>query len=284
MSTAITNRWNTFLSRIQCLSGNQLKMIAAICMLVDHATKVFYVSLSYRLINPLLAAGQMPQDLYRVIRFLYADVLCGIGAVAFPVFAFAFAEGFSHTHSKPRYLLRIAVLAVLTEFVFDATFFGRYAEGTPGWPWFWHHQNVFFTYLVALCGLWLMELANQIKLRPLSIPLQGAIVAGTCYVAHFVVYGDYRGFGVFLIMVAYVLRKNRLLQILGMLAVKFWIEPYYYPISFLISLSLILLYNGKRGEKNMKAFFYGFYPIHIAIIGFLDWLIFTVLWESGIFG
>ena len=105
-----------------------------------------------------------------------------------------------------------------------------------------------------------------------------------CYIAQFVVYGDYRGYGVFLIIVAYLLRNNRLYQILGMILAKFVFDRSYYPISFLISLILILLYNGKRGEKNLKPFFYGFYPIHIAIIGFLDWLIFTVLWGSTIPG
>ncbi len=284
MYTAIASRCNTKLSHFQCLSGNQLKMIAAICMLVDHVTKVFFASAAYRIINPMLAAGQIPPEQLSLIDWFYKHIFCGIGAIAFPVFAFAFAEGFSHTHSKKRYLLRIALFALISEFPFDATFFGRYQEGTPGWPWYWYHQNVFFTYLQALCALWLMEQANKIKSKPLSALLQGAIVLVACYVAQFVVYGDYRGYGVFLIIVVYLLRKDRVYQIFGMILAKFVFDRSYYPISFLISLILILLYNGKRGEKKLKPFFYGFYPIHIAIIGFLDWLIFTALWGSIIPG
>lgn len=284
MYTAIASRCNTKLSQFQCLSGNQLKIIAAICMLVDHAAKVFFASSAYRIINPMLAAGQISSEQLRLIDFIYKQILCGIGAVAFPVFAFTFAEGFRHTHSKKRYLLRLALFALISEFPFDATFFGRYQEGLPGWPWYWYHQNVFFTYLQALCALWLMEQANKIKSKPLSVLLQGMIMLIACCVAQFVVYGDYRGYGVFLIFVVYLLRNNRLYQILGMLLAKIVFDRSYYPISFLISLILILLYNGKRGEKNLKPFFYGFYPIHIAIIGFLDWLIFTVLWGSIIPG
>lgn len=284
MYTAIASRCNTKLSQFQCLSGNQLKIIAAICMLVDHAAKVFFASSAYRIINPMLAAGQISSEQLRLIDFIYKQILCGIGAVAFPVFAFTFAEGFRHTHSKKRYLLRLALFALISEFPFDATFFGRYQEGLPGWPWYWYHQNVFFTYLQALCALWLMEQANKIKSKPLSVLLQGMIMLIACCVAQFVVYGDYRGYGVFLIIVVYLLRNNRLYQILGMILVKIVFDRFYYPISFLISLILILLYNGKRGEKNLKPFFYGFYPIHIAIIGFLDWLIFTVLWGSIIPG
>ena len=284
MYTAIASRCNTKLSQFQCLSGNQLKIIAAICMLVDHAAKVFFASSAYRIINPMLAAGQISSEQLRLIDFIYKQILCGIGAVAFPVFAFTFAEGFRHTHSKKRYLLRLALFALISEFPFDATFFGRYQEGLPGWPWYWYHQNVFFTYLQALCALWLMEQANKIKSKPLSVLLQGMIMLIACCVAQFVVYGDYRGYGVFLIFVVYLLRNNRLYQILGMILAKIVFDRFYYPISFLISLILILLYNGKRGEKNLKPFFYGFYPIHIAIIGFLDWLIFTVLWGSIIPG
>lgn len=284
MYTAIASRCNTKLSQFQCLSGNQLKIIAAICMLVDHAAKVFFASSAYRIINPMLAAGQISSEQLRLIDFIYKQILCGIGAVAFPVFAFTFAEGFRHTHSKKRYLLRLALFALISEFPFDATFFGRYQEGLPGWPWYWYHQNVFFTYLQALCALWLMEQANKIKSKPLSVLLQGMIMLIACCVAQFVVYGDYRGYGVFLIIVVYLLRNNRLYQILGMILAKIVFDRFYYPISFLISLILILLYNGKRGEKNLKPFFYGFYPIHIAIIGFLDWLIFTVLWGSIIPG
>lgn len=280
MFSSITSRCNTGLSRIQCLSSNQLKMIATVCMLIDHATKVFYQSLSYRIINPMLVAGQMTVDQLTIIHNIYEHLLCGIGAVAFPVFAFLFAEGFQHTRSKGRYLLRLTIFALASEFIYDATFFSRYGEGTPGWPWYWGQQNVFFTYLTALCALWLMELANRLKIKPLSVLIQGLIVLVVCYLAECVIYVDYGGYGVFLIIVIYILRKNRLLQILGMLLAKYLLYKSYFPVSFLFSLALIFLYNGKRGQKNLKPFFYSFYPIHIAIIGFVDWLIFTALWKT----
>lgn len=258
-------------------------------MLIDHVTKVFYRSIALQIFNPMLDAGQMTaEQLMRIQGFV--DFLCGIGMIAFPLFSFAFAEGFAHTHSKKQYLLRLAVFALITEFFFDITFFSGVNEDT--WPWYWYHQNVFFTYLQALCVLWLMEKVNKLKFRPLSLLLQGIIVLTACFIAEFFVRGDYDGFGVFLIIVIYVLRKNRLLQVIGMLLAKFIIEGWYYPssfqfslqnyevTSFLISLILVLLYNGKRGEKNLKPFFYGFYPIHIAVIGFVDWLIFSVLWSA----
>ena len=280
MLTSITTQLESKLKKVQCLSGNQLKMIAAICMLVDHVTKVFYQSIAYRVINPMLESGALSVERLMVIQNFYQYFLCGIGAVAFPVFAFAFAEAFQHTRSKKRLFLRLIIFSFLSEFVFDATFFSRYAERTPGWPWYWWHQNVFFTYLQAFCALWLMEQIGKLKSKPLSVLLQGMTVLAICYLAECKVYGDYGGYGVFLIIVIHVLRKNRLYQIIGMLFVKHLLFKSYYPLSFLISLVLILLYNGRRGEKNLKSFFYVFYPAHITIVGFLDWLVFTALWEG----
>src|SRR5699024_857192 len=92
---------------LQLISGNQLKMIATICMLIDHVTKVFY----RRMINPILAMDWMTPEFHQWIRGAYM-VLILIGAVAFPIFAFLFSEGYAHTHDKKRFLMRLAIFAV----------------------------------------------------------------------------------------------------------------------------------------------------------------------------
>ena len=264
------------LACIQCLNDNQLKLIAAICMLIDHVTKVFYQSLAFRVINPMAASGQLNYEEFLRFRWIYDPLLCGIGAIAFPIFAFAFTEGFVHTCNKGKFLGRLLLFALISELPFDLTFFSGYAQGSL---FFWGHQNVFFTFAIALGGLWLLELAGKVKQKPLAIMVQGAVVLLSCCLAEFVVKGDYEGYGVFLIIVTYLTRKNRLVQALAMLAVKLLFDRFYYPVSFLFSLALILLYNGQRGEKKMKMFFYWFYPVHIAAIGILNWLVFYVLWR-----
>lgn len=278
MTNTIMDKANNVLAKIQCLSGNQLKLIAALCMLIDHATKVFYESLAFRVINPGLGAGLININDLQPVHLVY-NFLCGIGAVAFPVFAFAFAEGYAHTRSKGRYLCRLLIFAFLSELPFDMTFFYAAAKGTPEWPWYPWQQNVFFTFALALCALWLMDHLQKLKSKPLSVILQGLVAVSICYLAQKVVRCDWFGFGVFLILVAYLLRKNRILQVLGMLLAKLLFNPFYELPSIFFSLALILLYNGKRGKRNMKYFFYGFYPIHIAIIGVLNWLIFYVFWK-----
>ncbi len=38
----------------------------------------------------------------------------------------------------------------------------------------------------------------------------------------------------------------------------------------LLTIPLLLAYNGTRGEKNLKQFFYWFYPVHLLLIGLVS--------------
>ena len=40
----------------------------------------------------------------------------------------------------------------------------------------------------------------------------------------------------------------------------------------LAALPLLLCYNGRRGKWNLKYFFYIFYPVHLAVIQGIAWL------------
>ena len=71
------------------------------------------------------------------------------GRVAFPIFAFMAVEGYFHTRSFKKYILRMLLFAVLSEIPFDLMY---------GGTWFYPvHQNVLWTFLLGLLGVWLME-------------------------------------------------------------------------------------------------------------------------------
>lgn len=287
MTTTTLNRLDNNLGRFQCLSGNQIKMIAVVCMFIDHFWAVFYTTFSRLVNNPMLQAGLMTPEQMEILLGIY-NFFRSIGRIAFPLFCFAFAEGYAHTHSKGRYLLRLALFALISEVPFDITFqFGGGPEGWSEeiaryWPMHWRYQNVFFTFLMAFSGLWLMEKTSAlIKWKPLAFLLQCGVAFVACYLAEFKVRGDYDGFGVFFIFVAYFLRKNRIVQIAGLILATVLFNPGCEPIPFAIALVLMLLYNGQRGQRNLKYFFYWFYPVHIALLGLTNWYLFTFLWNRA---
>ena len=79
------------MQKIRILSGNALKIIAAVAMLIDHIGLLFFPE----------------QMIFRVI-----------GRIAFPIFAFMIAEGCRYTRNKLRYLLTLSSLALVIQVVY----------------------------------------------------------------------------------------------------------------------------------------------------------------------
>lgn len=246
------------ISRLTCLSGNLLKVIAALCMLVDHFTKTTVT----KVYIALEQAGQLPADTHVVFNHVLETILYPIGAIAFPLFCFLFVEGYRHTRNRKKYFCRLAVFALISEIPFDLTFFSGFVEINGTYPFYWHYQNVMFTFLLGMITLLLIDKAGHIPRKWPAMLIQAGIVTAMCCIAEFFIHADYEGYGVFLIVLFYVLRKNRLLQVLGPLAAMLVVyNPY--PVSMVVSMLLILLYNGQRGKWKQKYFFYWFYPGHM---------------------
>lgn len=250
------------------LSGNQIKLIAASCMLVDHFSKTTLA----QIFNALHKAGRIPGDALYQLSVVSNKVLYPIGAVAFPLFCYLFVEGYLHTRSKGKYFLRLAVFALISEIPFDLTFFSGFAEMHGTYPFFWPYQNVMFTFLLAMCALFLIERAEGVSHKWLSWLLQAVVALAMCSLAEFVIHCDYEGYGIFLAILFYVLRKNRIYQILGALA-SMLIVYNKHPVSMIVSMALVLLYNGQRGKRDLKYFFYWFYPAHLTGLLILNTLL-----------
>lgn len=238
------------LQKLPRFSGATLKMIAVVCMLIDHTAAA--------LIRPLASA--LPVEMHRLSAFINSmyQPMRNIGRIAFPIYCFLLVEGFMHTRSISRYLKRMLLFALISEIPFDFALASHLFS--------WKHNNVYFTLLI---GLLVMAGVSYFEQHPLKIPagryltllLQGAITVGGLYLAKYM-YTDYGFKGVFLIEVLFYLRFDRNLQaIFGAIAIS-WEK--YAPLAFLP----VLLYNGKRG-RQIKYFFYWFYPAHLMILGFL---------------
>lgn len=202
-----------------------LKMIAIVAMLIDHVGAVL-----------------LPQ--YRILRI--------IGRIAFPIFTYTLVEGFIYTHDVKKYMMRMGILALISEIPFDLAITGKFFE--------FGHQNVFFSLFLGLLMLYLMTKAPN-ELRSLLCVLVILFVARCLRV-------DYGYRGLLMIFWYYQYRNNNLMKILGIAFINVFLMGGS-QIYALFALIPILLHNGEQGPK-CKKFFYGFYPIHLLVIYFIN--------------
>ena len=236
----------------KCLSGNTLKLLACLFMLLDHLGVVLW-----------------PRVL--ILRYL--------GRLAFPIFAFLIAEGARYTRRRAVYLGRLFVIGLLCQAVV-LFFVGPKVQ-----------MNIFLTfsfsvaliYLLGLCRrLWESADAPPTVRRALPILLFSAalaVVGILTYLVHF----DYGFFGALtpvLVSLPVIARREgrasfaaeRLgMLILALAALSVALGTYEYLC--LLSVPLIALYSGERGRYRLKYFFYAFYPIHLAVIYGMDILL-----------
>ena len=182
--------------------------------------------------------------------YLAAKILRHIGRLSFPIFAYFICEGFLHTKSVPKYILRMLLFAALAEVPFDLACFGvvYYPE----------YQNVLFTYCIALVTLYFMD-----KVKSVTVVLQVVIAAVFAYLAY-LAKTDYGAVGVALIAAMYLLRKTKNAKLFVGALISAAESIDYLCVSALSFLGL-KFYDGSRGRIPLKYFFYVAYPLHYLI-------------------
>ena len=203
------------------MNSFQLKVLACIFMFIDHLGAIIYTD---------------------------TDILRIIGRLSFPIFAFLMSEGYLHTKSVKKYMLRLLVFAIILQIPYSI------ATGEKT-------LNIFFT---LFAGLLVVRIDDKVKNRILSIFLVGSVV----FLANWL-HVDYGYYGVLLI---FVFKKFK--DEFALLAIAFFIlnlsvmnlyEFQYYSI---FALLFTARYNGLRGFTSLwsKYGFYIFYPVHLLLI------------------
>ena len=126
------------------LSGEMLKWLAIVTMLIDHIGACLIEGGILNLRDPanavLINVSETSRHWYMIDLALRL-----VGRISFPLFCFLLVEGFIHTRNIRRYLLRIGIFAILAEVPFDLAVGGRVFEPA--------YQNVMWTLLLSLCAL-----------------------------------------------------------------------------------------------------------------------------------
>ena len=208
------------------------------------------------------------------------DWLNCVGRLAFPIFAFMLVEGYFHTRSVKKYMLRMLVFAVISEIPFNLM---------VGGGWFYPvHQNVLWTFLIALVMIHWNEKAKATGKPWLWILVAvGTMLLGS--LAGLLTMVDYYHAGVLMVLVFYFFRGRDWWHAAAQLVLLWWINAevlggigYEFTLlgrsfflarqSFaVLALIPIWLYRGKQGyhSKWFQYLCYGFYPAHLLILGIL---------------
>ena len=234
-----------------------LHILAMIFMLSDHLWIIFF-----------------PNQLW-----LYA-----LGRLTFPIFAFMIVEGFFRTKNRKKYLIRIFIFAIISEIPFNL--FSSLAMRKVTML-FYPYNNVLWTFLIALCGLNLLEEIENFKnLDKVIRFLEKITISFISIMMAYLIKSDYLGYGVITVLIFYFFReknyRNIFFQAVSIAILNIFIMPEYeFPFNFfgnkvfikvqifaIFSLVIIWLYNGEQGIHNkfIKYSFYFFYPLHLLLI------------------
>lgn len=176
-----------------------------------------------------------------------SEVLNIIGRTAFPIFAFSLGEGYVHTKNLKKYLLRLFLFAIIIHLMI---FYMNYS------------LNIFFTLFTGLLIISLYH-SKKINILPKII-----IIGILCYISVKFDF-DYGIYGILTIMIFHFFRQDKIKITISFLLLNI-AAPFISDISKIQIYSMfglipIFLYNGKKG-RNMKYFFYLFYPLHFLVL------------------
>lgn len=248
-----------------CMAINTLKYIAIIAMAIDHTAYAF-----------------IPDD------SILAMVMHFIGKITGPVMFFSAVEGFHHTKNINKYMARLAVFAVISWFPFVYFKYGGVLADIN-----YIRPNVIYTIFLGVMAICIRrELKNPIMKAALILCLIILCIPadwGTWGIIIIIVfdyfYGNFKNqaFGYCMVVLLDV-------GVLSLVTHPFFNLIYYHSftinveyyrmslpnIGMFIPIILLYFYNGQKGKggKFSKWAFYGFYPLHLFLLGFLQTLLF----------
>lgn len=219
---------------------------------------------------------------FMLLDHLWATVVPGnewltcAGRLAFPIFAFLIAEGAVYTRDLKKYMGRLLIAALISEIPFNLMCSGRIFYPI--------HQNVLWTFLIALCLIRWNEKLRDAGLWRRLIRFGLSLLAG--FLLGTVTFVDYYGYGIMMVLVFWFFRGRSWWQILGQIIGLYWINVelmgglvYEFEVLgrvwvlhqqglALLALIPIWLYNGRKGFDRpwFRRFCYLFYPAHMIVL------------------
>lgn len=222
------------------LSGTALKWIALAAMTIDHIGLILF---------PKVA-------LLRII-----------GRLAYPIFAYFIAEGCRYTRHKLRYFLTLFLSGAACDIAYAAI-----AKC--------YFNCIFTTFALSVFLIFAVESAqknmksgdNVKSVLSLAWCVAAAAIAVICgcfedIFGKYYINIDYGLWGILIPVAVWAVKDRKIkLAVLGVGLIFLTLEYGGYQIYAFLALVPLMFYNGARGKRPMKYFFYVYYPAHIAAL------------------
>ena len=212
------------------LSGNALKILAAIFMTIDHIGVIL-----------------LPRVL--LLRL--------IGRLALPIYAFMIAEGCKYTRNKKKYfgmVFGLGSVCQIVYYLFDGSLY----------------FSILITFSLSILMVYALQYWKQKKTALSGLVFGAAVAAVYLLNQAFEIDYGFWGcmLPVFAALAHGTEQDSDTVNItmLGIGLVFLGLSTDAVQCLALMALPLLYAYNGKRGTLNLKYFFYIFYPVHLVIL------------------
>lgn len=247
------------MTKSKILNSNQLKLIAIIAMTVDHVAWAMF--------------DGYPSSLLPLVMHIIGRLTC-------PIMCYFIAEGYHYTRNMNKYTFRLFAFAFVSHFayIFASNDFVDFKSFIPFY--YGNFLNQTSVMWSLAWGLVMLRIADSKRIKSIykvllviliciiTLPSDWSCIAALCIMAIGTNRGDFRKqmswmiFYVALYSLVYFFAIDKAYGILQM--------------GVVLSIPVIAMYNGKRGKnpkinKFMKWFFYIFYPLHLFVIGLINY-------------
>lgn len=247
------------MTKSKILNSNQLKLIAIIAMTVDHIAWAMF--------------DGYPSALLPLVMHIIGRLTC-------PIMCYFIAEGYHYTRNINKYTFRLFAFAFVSHFayIFASNDFVDFKSFIPFY--YGNFLNQTSVMWSLAWGLVMLRIADSKRIKSIykvllviliciiTLPSDWSCIAALCIMAVGTNRGDFRKqmswmiFYVALYSLVYFFAIDKAYGVLQM--------------GVVLSIPVIAMYNGKRGKnpkinKFMKWFFYIFYPVHLFVIGLINY-------------
>lgn len=216
--------------KIGYLSGNALKILAALFMTLDHAGLLLFPNI----------------PIFRIL-----------GRLSLPIFAFMIAEGCKYTRNRPKYFGMVFGLGAVCQVVY------YFFDGSL-------YLSILITFSLSILTIFALQFFKARRDLSSFLVFAAAVAAVWVLNRSLTIdYGFWGCMLPVFAAVFHKTKFDRLPIHIGMLALGLLLLArdiggiQYFS---LLALPLLLCYSGRRGKWNLKYFFYIFYPVHLVAL------------------